>query len=62
MAVIKLPKQKELKRYTTLFNVLAKYGFEDRALIEIVSKTKTGYDYSYYTYQEGTFIKRLRIN
>ncbi len=29
MAVIKLPKQKELKRYSTLFNVLAKYGFED---------------------------------
>ncbi|OIN67991.1 hypothetical protein BLD48_03840 [Exiguobacterium sp. KRL4] len=42
--------------------VSAKYGFEDRALIEIVSKTKVGYDYSYYTYQEGTFIKRLRIN
>ncbi|WP_312067088.1 hypothetical protein, partial [Exiguobacterium sp.] len=41
--------------------VSAKYGFEDRAVIEIVSKTKTGYDYSYYTYQEGSFIKRLRI-
>lgn len=42
--------------------VSAKYGFEDRALIEIVTKTTTGYDYSYYTYQEGSFIKRLRIN
>ncbi len=29
MAVIKLLNQKELKRYDTLFNVLAKYGFED---------------------------------
>ncbi|WP_449403381.1 hypothetical protein [Exiguobacterium artemiae] len=42
--------------------VSAKYGFENRALIEIVTKTATGYDYSYYTYQEGSFIKRLRIN
>lgn len=29
MTVLKIPKQKELKRYATLFNVLAKYGFED---------------------------------
>ncbi|MFT5737109.1 MAG: ubiquinone biosynthesis protein [Maribacter sp.] len=29
MAVIKSPRQKELKRYATLFNILAKYGFED---------------------------------
>jgi ubiquinone biosynthesis protein len=29
MVVIKLPSQKELKRYTTLFNVLAKYWLED---------------------------------
>jgi ubiquinone biosynthesis protein len=29
MAVIKLPKQKELKRYASLFNVLANYDFED---------------------------------
>ncbi|WP_214845115.1 MULTISPECIES: hypothetical protein [unclassified Exiguobacterium] len=42
--------------------VSTKYGFEDRALIEIVAETETGYEYSYYTYQEGSFIKRLRIN
>ncbi|MGX8236330.1 hypothetical protein [Exiguobacterium undae] len=42
--------------------VSAKYGFDQRALIEIVTKTKSGYDYSYYTYQEGSFLKRLRIN
>lgn len=42
--------------------ISAKYGFEKRALIEIVTKTASGYDYSYYTYQEGSFIKRLRIN
>ncbi|MGS0527115.1 hypothetical protein ACU8V7_20150 [Zobellia nedashkovskayae] len=29
MAAFKIPKQKEIKRYATLFNVLAKYGFED---------------------------------
>ncbi len=29
MAAFKIPKQKEIQRYTTLFNVLAKYGFED---------------------------------
>lgn len=42
--------------------VSSKYGFEERALIEIVTETASGYDYSYYTYQEGSFIKRLRIN
>ncbi|MBQ4914594.1 AarF/ABC1/UbiB kinase family protein [Maribacter sp. MMG018] len=29
MAAFKIPKQKEIKRYATVFNVLAKYGFED---------------------------------
>ena len=29
MAAFKIPKQKEIKRYASLFNVLAKYGFED---------------------------------
>ena len=29
MAILKLPKKKDLKRYNTLFSVLAKYGFED---------------------------------
>ncbi|MCK0159139.1 ABC1 kinase family protein [Allomuricauda sp. F6463D] len=29
MAVFKIPKQKEIHRYATLFNVLAKYGFKD---------------------------------
>lgn len=29
MAAFKIPKQKEIQRYITLFNVLAKYGFED---------------------------------
>ncbi len=29
MVVIKLTRHKALKRYTTLFNVLAKYRFED---------------------------------
>ncbi|WP_047244864.1 ABC1 kinase family protein [Maribacter thermophilus] len=29
MITFKIPKQKEIKRYATVFNVLAKYGFED---------------------------------
>ena len=29
MAILKLPTQKEIKRYATLLNVLVKYGFED---------------------------------
>lgn len=29
MAAFKIPKQKEIQRYITLFNVLAKHGFED---------------------------------
>lgn len=29
MTFLKLPSQKEIKRYATLFNVLVKYGFED---------------------------------
>ncbi len=38
MAALKLPKQKELKRYTTLFNVLVKYGFEDVLVNSGISK------------------------
>ncbi|MEP2278607.1 AarF/UbiB family protein [Maribacter sp.] len=29
MAILRIPTQKEIKRYATLFNVLVKYGFED---------------------------------
>ena len=29
MAILKLPTKREIKRYTALFNVLIKYGFED---------------------------------
>ena len=29
MAILKLPSQKEITRYATLFNVLVKYGFDD---------------------------------
>ncbi|CAZ97995.1 MULTISPECIES: ABC1 kinase family protein [Zobellia] len=43
MAAFKLPKQQEIKRYATLFNVLAKYGFEDvlanSGIIKAIPKT-----------------------
>jgi len=42
--------------------ISVKYGFENRALIEVVTQNGSGYDYSYYTYQEGSLIKRLTIN
>ncbi|WP_291968054.1 ABC1 kinase family protein [Maribacter sp.] len=29
MAILRIPTQKEIKRYATLFNILVKYGFED---------------------------------
>lgn len=41
--------------------VSCKYGFDDRALIEVVSKTGASYTYSYYTLQSGEFIRRVEL-
>lgn len=41
--------------------VSCKYGFDQRALIEVVSKADTSYTYSYYTLQTGEFIRRVQL-
>ncbi|MFC4683016.1 hypothetical protein [Exiguobacterium sp. s149] len=41
--------------------VSCKYGFDERALIEVVTKSGASYTYSYYTLQEGEFIRRVQL-
>ncbi len=41
--------------------VSCKYGFDDRALIEVVTKAGASYTYSYYTLQTGDFIRRVQL-
>lgn len=41
--------------------VSCKYGFDERALIEVVTKAGTSYTYSYYTLQAGEFIRRVQL-
>lgn len=41
--------------------VSCKYGFDERALIEVVAKEGTSYTYSYYTLQTGEFIRRVQL-
>ncbi|SHK39430.1 ubiquinone biosynthesis protein [Maribacter aquivivus] len=60
MAILRIPTQKEIKRYATLFNVLVKYGFEDvlshSPILKIIPKkylekhpeTKTNLSFSKY--------------
>ncbi|WP_214881408.1 MULTISPECIES: hypothetical protein [unclassified Exiguobacterium] len=42
--------------------VSCKYGFDERALIEVVTKADASYTYSYYTLQSGEFIRRVQLN
>ena len=60
MTILRIPTQKEIKRYTSLFNVLVKYGFEDvlshSPILKIIPKkylekhpeTKTNLSFSKY--------------
>ncbi|WP_214878249.1 hypothetical protein [Exiguobacterium sp. ERU653] len=41
--------------------VSCKYGFDERALIEVVTKADASYTYSYYTLQSGEFIRRVQL-
>jgi hypothetical protein len=41
--------------------VSCKYGFDERALIEVVTKSGASYTYSYYTLQAGEFIRRVQL-
>lgn len=41
--------------------VSCKYGFDERALIEVVAKSGASYTYSYYTLQAGEFIRRVQL-
>lgn len=41
--------------------VSCKYGFDERALIEVVTKSEGSYTYSYYTLQGGEFIRRVQL-
>ncbi|EPE61378.1 hypothetical protein L479_02227 [Exiguobacterium sp. S17] len=41
--------------------VSCKYGFDERALIEVVTKSGATYTYSYYTLQTGDFIRRVQL-
>jgi len=41
--------------------VSCKYGFDERALIEVVTKSGASYTYSYYTLQTGEFIRRVQL-
>lgn len=38
-----------------------RYGFDERALIEAVTRIGGSYVYSYYTYQDGEFLKRVQL-
>ncbi|KDN57313.1 MAG: hypothetical protein LPJ96_06465 [Exiguobacterium sp.] len=37
------------------------YGFDERALVEVVTKANASYTYSYYTLQTGEFIRRVEL-
>ncbi|TCI27342.1 hypothetical protein EVJ30_00030 [Exiguobacterium sp. SH5S13] len=41
--------------------VSCKYGFDERALIEVVTKSGATYTYSYYTLQTGDFVRRVQL-
>ncbi|WP_214776954.1 hypothetical protein [Exiguobacterium sp. s22] len=41
--------------------VSCKIGFDERALIEVVTKANATYTYSYYTLQTGEFIRRVQL-
>lgn len=41
--------------------VSCKYGFDERALIEVVTKSEATYTYSYYTLQTGEFMRRVQL-
>ena len=41
--------------------VSCKYGFDERALIEVVTKSGSSYTYSYFTLQTGDFIRRVQL-
>ena len=41
--------------------VSCKIGFDERALIEVVTKANASYTYSYYTLQTGEFIRRVQL-
>ncbi|MCT4781772.1 MULTISPECIES: hypothetical protein [Exiguobacterium] len=41
--------------------VSCKYGFDERALVEVVTKANASYTYSYYTLQTGEFIRRVEL-
>ncbi|MDA5559932.1 hypothetical protein PJK55_04235 [Exiguobacterium sp. MMG028] len=41
--------------------ISCKYGFDERALIEVVTKADASYTYSYYTLQTGEFIRRVQL-
>lgn len=41
--------------------VSCKVGFDERALIEVVTKADASYTYSYYTLQTGEFIRRVQL-
>nr|WP_251126024.1 MULTISPECIES: hypothetical protein [unclassified Exiguobacterium] len=41
--------------------VSCKYGFDERALIEVVTKADASYTYSYYTLQTGEYIRRVQL-
>ena len=41
--------------------ISCKYGFDERALVEVVTKADASYTYSYYTLQTGEFIRRVQL-
>lgn len=41
--------------------VSCKYGFDERALIEVVTKLEASYTYSYFTLQTGEFMRRVQL-
>lgn len=42
--------------------VSCKVGFDERALIEVVTKADASYTYSYYTLQTGEYIRRVQLS